>query len=106
MYHIGLVKPALPKPQLRSTVSLFAALAHPMRLHVLVALHRKGPMSAGELQRVVKVEQSALSHQLAALRRARLVATERNGRHVIYSLADHHVAHIVEDGLKHAGERR
>lgn len=63
-------------------------------------------MSAGELQEKVGAEQSAVSHQLATLRRTRLVAVRRDGRRMMYSLLDDHVAHIVEDALKHANETR
>lgn len=91
---------------LSATVSLFAALSNPLRLHVLVALARRGEMSAGELQDVVGAEQSAVSHQLATLRRERLVTARREGRRMMYSLLDAHVAHIVEDAIKHANEAR
>lgn len=86
------------------TVALFAALANGMRLKLLVALARLGPMSAGDLQRVVGGEQSAVSHQLAALRRSRLARSERRGRQIVYSLVDQHVAHIIEDALDHVDE--
>lgn len=89
---------------LSSAVALLAALANPMRLHLLVALSRMGELSAGELQDAVGAEQSAVSHQLASLRRARLVTVRRDGRRRMYSLLDHHVAHIVEDAIKHANE--
>lgn len=99
-------KPLPPDREVAPTVELFAALAHPMRLRLLVALSRLGAMSAGELQAIVDAEQSAVSHQLAALRRNRLVAVERHGRRMIYSLLDDHVVHIIEDALKHANEVR
>lgn len=89
---------------LRETVDLFAAMAHPARLAVLVALGRQGPMSSGDLAALVGVEQSAMSHQLRVLRNARLVSTQRAGKRIIYALSDHHVAHIVEDAVHHATE--
>jgi ArsR family transcriptional regulator, lead/cadmium/zinc/bismuth-responsive transcriptional repressor len=88
------------------TVALFAALANRVRLRLLVALARLGPMPAGDLQRLVGGEQSAVSHQLAALRRSRLCQTERRGRQIVYSLADQHVARIIEDALDHVDEVR
>lgn len=95
----------LPPPGLVDAAgALFAVLSNPMRLQLLVALGRLGPMSAGELQEIVDGEQTAVSHHLAALRRSRLVAVEREGRRMIYSLLDDHVAHIVEDALRHVNE--
>ncbi len=96
---------ALPvADELEAASALFAAMAHPARLLALVALGRRGPMSAGDLAAITGLEQSAMSHQLRALRRARLILDERRGRRVIYRLADHHVSHLVEDALAHAAE--
>jgi len=89
---------------LLATARLLAVAAHPVRLRVLLALDRCGPQSAGELQAQAGIEQSAMSHQLRRLRAERLVDTERHGRHVIYRLHDHHVAHIVRDALSHVEE--
>ncbi len=86
------------------TVALFSALANELRLTLLVALARRGPLSAGALQDIAGAEQSAVSHQLATLRRHNLVHADRDGRHMIYRLVDDHVAHIVEDAIKHANE--
>jgi len=91
--------------QRAATIALLKAIAHDSRLLVLIALERFGPMSAGALQEMCGLEQSAMSHQLGVLKQARLVIAERAGKHVIYSLADHHVTSIVEAALNHAGER-
>jgi len=50
------------------------------------------------------MSESAISHQLRVLRAARLVKYRRQGRIVYYSLADSHVADIIEQGLRHAEE--
>lgn len=95
-----------PKPSLvDATVALFAAIAHPVRLRMLVALSQEGELSAGELQERIGAEQSLVSHQLATLKKNRLVVAERDGRRMLYRLLDEHVAHIVEDALKHVAER-
>lgn len=88
---------------IESVVALLSAVAHPVRLLALVALRRRGPLSVGELRDITETEQSHLSHQLRVLREARLVRTERQGKQIIYSLFDAHVAHIVEDAVRHAG---
>lgn len=95
-----------PEHIVSAAVALFSAIAHPVRLLVLLTLHRRGPTSAGDLQALAGVEQTAMSHQLRILREAHLVRTERHGRRVIYDLVDHHIAHIVGDGLAHATEAR
>lgn len=87
-------------------LALFTAMAHEGRLRALVALSRLGPLSAGALVEHCRMEQTATSHQLRVLREANLVTTEREGKSVIYALADRHIAHLVEDALVHAGEKK
>ncbi len=61
-------------------------LAEDKRLQV-VRLLLEGPKHAGELQRLVEVEQSLLSHHLRVLRDAGLVTAERDGKAVLYRVA-------------------
>ena len=48
--------------------------------------------------------QSAVSHQLALLRAASLVAYRREGKTIYYRLADYHVGILLQIGLDHASE--
>jgi ArsR family transcriptional regulator len=48
--------------------------------------------------------QSAISHQLKLLRQAGLVGAKRDGRNIIYSLADEHVSTIISQGWDHINE--
>ena len=50
------------------------------------------------------VTQSAVSHQLALLRRARVVSARRDGRSVRYALADRHVRDLVDAARVHLEE--
>ena len=65
-----------------------------------------GPRCVHELVDVVGVSQSLVSQHLRVLRSARLVQTRRRGKEIEYSLADHHVAHIVSDAIHHAKEQQ
>lgn len=89
---------------LERAVDLLSSMAHPIRLGVLVRLHRTGPANVGTLCEELGVEQSGLSHHLRHLRSARLVVGERQGKQVTYRLQDEHVGCIVEDTLQHAAE--
>ncbi|MBX2798817.1 MAG: metalloregulator ArsR/SmtB family transcription factor [Myxococcales bacterium] len=94
-----------PAPELlERTAQWLAVLAHPVRLAVLCALDASGPLTAGALQEQLGIEASALSHHLRPMRRARLVRVRPEGRHRIYALDDHHVAHIVRDAMRHVSE--
>lgn len=76
------------------------ALSTPSRVLILAQL-RERPRSVSELVAAVGMEQSAVSHQLKLLRDSGLVAGERHGRHVVYSLYDHHVAWLVDQAVGH-----
>ncbi|GAA1575863.1 MULTISPECIES: ArsR/SmtB family transcription factor [Streptomyces] len=81
------------------------ALATPSRLHILARL-QEGPCSVGDLADAVGMEASACSHQLRLLRNLGLVAGERHGRSIVYSLYDDHVAHLLDQALYHVEHLR
>lgn len=82
---------------------IFDALSDYTRFRILSALCDKS-RSVSELQELCRVSQSAISHQLRMLRDRGLVTARREGQRVIYSLADEHVATLIEVGLSHAAE--
>jgi ArsR family transcriptional regulator len=65
--------------------SVFEALSHPVRRQIL-ALLRKGPMTAGDLARHFDLSKPTLSVHFAKLRDAELVTVERQGTSLIYHL--------------------
>jgi len=76
------------------------ALATPSRVLILAQL-REGARSVSELVSAVGMQQSAVSHQLRLLRDLRLVVGERDGRRVVYSLYDDHVALLIDQAVNH-----
>ena len=74
---------------------VFAALAHPVRRELLVAL-RGGPQAAGELAGPFALSRPAVSEHLAVLRQAGLVREEPRGRHRYYHLAAEPLAGVQE----------
>lgn len=76
------------------------ALATPSRLRILTRL-RHGACSVGDLVDAVEMEQSAVSHQLRLLRALGLVTATRQGRSMIYSLYDNHVAMLLDEAVYH-----
>jgi len=73
----------------------FKALAHPMRIRLLELL-RGGPMSVGLLQEAIGAPASSISQQLAVLRARSVVATERRGTTVIYSVRDTELFELLD----------
>lgn len=64
--------------------------AQPQRLMILSALLER-EQSVGEIEDATGIGQPMLSQQLAILRRADMVRTRREARHIYYDLADEHM---------------
>ncbi len=79
--------------------TLLKAIANPARLIILCQLI-EGERSVGALERAVGLSQSAISQQLAVLRRGHVVASRRDGQTVFYSLASADVVTLM--GTLHA----
>jgi ArsR family transcriptional regulator, repressor of sdpIR and other operons len=63
----------------------FKALADPTRREILRLL-RKGPMTAGELAERFEISKPSMSHHFSVLQAADLVAANRDGRQIVYTL--------------------
>jgi len=79
--------------------SLFQALADPTRRRILKMLQPRD-LSAGDIADEFDMSRPSISHHLRILKEAGLVAAERHGQHIIYSLnttvAQEALAWIVE----------
>jgi DNA-binding transcriptional ArsR family regulator len=89
----------------KTIATTLQALSTPSRLLILARL-RESPTSVGELARAVAMEPSAVSHQLRLLRALGLVDSERQGRTVVYSLYDTHVAQLIDEAIYHVEHLR
>jgi ArsR family transcriptional regulator len=81
----------------------FQILANPTRLQIVCALAQR-ELCVGDLAAVVEASPSAVSHHLRQLRQMRLVRHRRQGKLTFYSLADEHVAQLLDLGLEHVRE--
>jgi DNA-binding transcriptional ArsR family regulator len=76
------------------------ALSLPSRVLILAAL-LDGPLSVSDLTETLRMEQSAVSHQLRILREHHLVRAEKDGRLRLYALYDEDVSALLHAGLHH-----
>ena len=87
-----------------ATARLFRVLGDPTRLRILELLLER-PHSVSELVEATAVAQARVSTHLACLRWCDLVATERRGRQVIYTLRDPDLREVLEAGQTLAAPR-
>lgn len=87
----------MPRPIYEVKAELFKTLGHPARIRILEVL-RAGEASVADIARVVEVQGSTLSQHLAALRRADVLTSRREGSSVIYAVTDARVFQLLEIG--------
>ncbi len=78
----------------------FKTICDPSRLKILLAL-RQGEMCVLHIVDAVGGTQSAVSHQLRLLRTAKIVKARRDGRNIVYALADEHIVAVLELASAH-----
>lgn len=81
----------------------FSLLGDANRLRILSALARQ-ELCVCDLAAAVKMSESAVSHQLRALRALRLVTYRKQGRNVFYYLKDSHVLNLYREVAEHLDE--
>src|SRR5919198_6174488 len=96
-------RPPADPAALDRAARLFRAMGDGPRLRILQYL-RAGQCCVTELVRDLGEKFSTVSQRLRVLRTEGLVAGRRAGLHVYYTLADRHVADLLENALAHAGE--
>lgn len=79
---------------------LFKGFADPTRVQIL-SLLQDGELCVNDIAHAVELTQSAVSHQLRLLKQMHLIKYRREGKSMLYSLADDHVRTILEMGLEH-----
>lgn len=81
----------------------FRILSNETRLKIIFCLREK-ELNVKELEEMVGLTQTAISHQLATLREYNLVTAKKVGRMKYYRLADEHVERLINTLLDHTQE--
>ena len=82
---------------------LFRVFSDTTRIKILYALMAQ-ELSVGDIAEETGSSQSAVSHQLRTLKQSHLVKFRRDGRNILYSLADDHVYTMINQGMSHICE--
>ena len=88
---------------LYNLAELFKVFGDPTRIRSLYVLSAE-ELCVQDIANKLSMTQSAISHQLRILKQMSLVKFRRDGKTIYYSLADDHVATIMNQGLEHVCE--
>ena len=82
---------------------LFKIFGDSTRIKILYLLF-ESEMCVCDIADLLGTSQSAVSHQLRTLKQSHLVKFRRDGRNILYSLADDHVYTMLNQGMSHICE--
>ncbi len=100
------VKQDLPTDELLCDLAdLFKIFGDTTRVKILYALF-ESELCVYEITELLGMNQSAISHQLKVLKDANLIGNRREGKTIVYFLADRHVSDIIARGFEHLIEER
>lgn len=87
------------RDEAETIAEMFALLADPTRLRLLDALNLSGELCVCDLAFLVDASQSAVSHQLHALRTAGVVTRRKEGRTSFYALNDERITELLQEQM-------
>lgn len=97
--------PAEPdRARLESAGEIFRMLSDPTRL-LLLRILSEAPADVTALTDSSGASRTAVSQHLAKLRFTGMVETTKEGRRVVYRIADGHLARLVREGFNYADHR-
>lgn len=89
--------------KLYDLAELFKVFGDSTRIRILFVLF-EAEVCVCDLAAALDMTSSAVSHQLKILKSNKLIKSRRDGKSVIYSLADNHVRTIISQGMDHIDE--
>ena len=101
---LKIVNDTMPEEtELYDLAELFKVFGDSTRIRILFVLF-EAEVCVCDLAEALHMTQSAISHQLRILKQNKLVNSRREGKSILYSLADGHVRTIIAQGREHIEE--
>lgn len=98
------IKSEMPEEEIMYDLAeLYKIFGDSTRIKILCVL-LEAEMCVGDIALLLGISQSAISHQLRSLKQSKLVKYRREGKALLYSLADDHVRTIINQGIEHISE--
>ena len=101
---LSVVKSKLPEEEkMYDLAEFFKVFGDSTRIRILFVLF-EAEVCVCDLAATLNMTSSAISHQLNILKRSKLIKSRRDGKAVVYSLADDHVRTLISQGMVHIEE--
>lgn len=81
--------------KLEKAAFILKTVSHPTRLAIIEILSKFSKLTVGDINKIVTCEQSLLSHHLINMRLKGILAAERDGQNVYYSLKMKEVSKLL-----------
>jgi DNA-binding transcriptional ArsR family regulator len=91
-----MAKMQLQIDKLEMASSKLRAMAHPMRIAILELLQNGNKLSVTDIYKKLKIEQAAASHHLNILKNKGILASQRDGKKIFYSLKSQVLTEIID----------
>ncbi|WP_299823976.1 metalloregulator ArsR/SmtB family transcription factor [uncultured Pontibacter sp.] len=89
------LKVRVDQKKLERAAYVLKCVAHPVRISIIDLLEQRERLTVSEIQHVLAIEQSLLSHHLTNMRDKGIVDTQREGKKVYYFLTDDTITNII-----------
>ena len=89
--------PELPESLEQDLVKVFKLLSDETRMRILLYLAREGELHVTALCQRLEQSQPAVSHHLALLRNAGIIAPRRDGKHNFYSIRQERFVGLISE---------
>lgn len=86
---------AINRTKINKAAAFLKVISHPTRLEIIMHLQSKNELTVSEICNKLGVEQSLVSHHLANMRKQGVLAANRDGINISYSIDDNRVPEIV-----------
>jgi len=88
-----------------SLASFFKIVGDNTRIKILYALDQN-EMCVCDIANLLGMTKSSISHQLALLRKSKIVKCRKELKQVYYTLDDEHISQVFELGLEHINHQK
>jgi DNA-binding transcriptional ArsR family regulator len=93
----------IPTSELEPLSQVLKAIAHPARLAIVDLLSQHDQLHCTQLMEATGVEQSLLSHHLTTMHDRGVLSRVKDGKYILYRLADKRMANIIDCIIKQNG---